>query len=38
MDYSFGQGELTHAELLSLGAKIRTAHSTVPVGNDKKRN
>ncbi len=38
MEYHVGAGELTHAELLLLGAKIRTAHSTVLTGNDNKHN
>jgi len=35
-EYHVGAGELTHAELLLLGTKIRTAHSTVLTGNDNK--
>ncbi len=35
-EYHVGAGELTHAQLLLLGAKIRTAHSTAPVGNNKR--
>ena len=38
MEYHVGAGELTRAELLLLGAKIRTARSTVPTGNDNKYN
>jgi hypothetical protein len=38
MEYHVGAGELTHAELRLFGAKIRTAHSTVPTGNDNKHN
>ena len=37
MEYHVGAGELTHAELLLLGAKKRTAHSTEPSGNNNKR-
>ena len=36
-EYRVGPGELTHAQLLLLGTKIRTAHSTVLTGNDNKR-
>ena len=36
VEYHVGAGELTHAQLLLLGAKIRTAHSTAPAGNNKR--
>ena len=38
VEYHVGAGELTHAQLLLLGAKIRTAHPTGSVSNDNKRN
>jgi hypothetical protein len=36
-EYHVGAGELTHAQLLLLGTKLRTAHSTLLTGNDNKR-
>ena len=36
VEYHVGAGELTHVQLLLLGAKIRTAHSTAPAGNNKR--
>lgn len=36
MEYCVGRGELTHAQLLLLGANVRIAHSTDPTIDDKK--
>ena len=38
VEFCVGQGELTQAQLLLLGANIRTAHSAAPIINDNKRN
>ncbi len=35
VEYHIGAGELTHGQLLLLGGKIRTTHSTAPSGNNK---
>ncbi len=38
MEYCVGRGELTHAQLLLLGANVRIAHSIDPTIDDKKHN
>jgi hypothetical protein len=38
VEFCGGQGELTQAQLLLLGANIRMAHLAAPIINDNKRN
>ena len=38
MEYCVGHGELTEAQLLLLGAKVRTAHVAMPSSSDNQHN